>query len=228
VGTTRDGTRIAPLFLIAGGAAGLVAGASHGDLPEGSGSAALQFVDTHPAYALVHLVSILGAVLWAVGLAGWGMDRSSPASRWLAEAAGRVALIGASVMAVQFSLDGTGLEALAALWAEPGGANGVYETTTQIGAEVMVGTALTWVVLLYGLVPLLAGSSLILTARHTLGWTGVVLGAFSLSGGTTLALRVYVLPDWLVFAGATIGVNLWILMLGVVALQAHRKSRRFG
>ena len=38
----------------------LAAGAAHGDLPESSGEAALRFVASHDAYALVHFVSILG------------------------------------------------------------------------------------------------------------------------------------------------------------------------
>jgi hypothetical protein len=217
---TKDATmRIGPIFLIVGGAAGLIGGATHGDLPEDSGAAALQFVADHPAYAMVHLISILGAVLWALGLTGWRVNRSMEASQWLARAAGHVALIGAAVLAVQFSLDGIGMEALAALWSEPRASKGVFEAIAQIAPEALVGTALTWVVLLYGLTPILAGSSLILANHSTVGWSGLVIGAFSLVGGLLLALRVEIMPDWLVFAGSTIGGNLWIIALGVVMLR---------
>lgn len=47
-------------LIVIGATLALVGGATHGDLPEGSGAAALQFVADHPAYALVHFVSILG------------------------------------------------------------------------------------------------------------------------------------------------------------------------
>lgn len=95
----------------------------------------------------------------------------------------------------------------------------MFEAIAEIGADVLVGTALMWVVLLYGLAPLLAGSSLILAAHSILGWSGVVLGAFSVVGGVALALRVEMVPDWLVFAGATIGINVWIIILGTVVLK---------
>ena len=172
--------RIAPIFLIVGGAAGLIGGATHGDLPQDSGSAAIQFVADHPAYAMVHLISILGAVLWALGLTRWRVHQSTAVSQWLAGAAGHVALIGAAVLAVQFSLDGIGMEALAALWSEPNASKGVLEAIAEIAPEVLVGTARTWVVLLYGLPPILAGSSLILTTHATIGWSGLVLGVILL------------------------------------------------
>jgi hypothetical protein len=146
--TTGHMTRIGPILLILAGAAALIGGATHGDLPEHSGARALQFVADHPAYALVHLISILGAVLWALGLTGWRVDGSTDTSRWLAAAAGRVALIGAAVLAVQFSLDGIGMEALVALWSEPGSSTEVFEAVAEIAPEALIGTALTWVVLL--------------------------------------------------------------------------------
>jgi hypothetical protein len=218
-GKRRPVAQVGPVFLIVGGAAGLIGGATHGDLPEDSGAAALQFVADHPAYALVHIVSILGAVLWSIGLAGRCVDRATPTGRWPAAAAGHAALAGAAVMAVQFSIDGIGMTALAALWSEPGASRETFEAIAEIAPAALVGTALTWVVILYGLAPILAGSSLVLTARPVLGWTAVALGAFSVVGGLTLALRVNLLPDWLVFAGATIGVNLWIICLGAAQLR---------
>ncbi|MEU8245138.1 hypothetical protein [Nonomuraea sp. NPDC048916] len=122
-------------------------------------------------------------------------------------------------MAVQFSLDGIGMEALAALWSEPGSTKDVFEAIAEIAPEALIGTALTWVALLYGITPILAGSSLVLAGRAPLGWSGLLLGVFSLAGGLLLALRVEIVPDWLVFAGSIIGVNLWIVILGVYLLR---------
>lgn len=70
--------------MVAGGALALIGGATHGDLPEGSGDAALRFLADHPAYALVHFVSILGAVLWVLGMNGWQATRTKATARWLA------------------------------------------------------------------------------------------------------------------------------------------------
>ena len=59
--TERRATAGVTAMLVAAGATlVLAAGAAHGDLPESSGEAALRFVASHDAYALVHFVSILG------------------------------------------------------------------------------------------------------------------------------------------------------------------------
>jgi hypothetical protein len=168
----------------------------------------------------VHVVSILGALSWAIGLTGWRPGNSTATGTWLASAAGRVALVGVAVLAVQFSLDGIGMEALVALWSRPDSPTGVFEAIAAIAPEALVGTALIWLVLLYGLTPILAGSSIVLGRRPILGWTGIALGSYSAGGGLILALGIGVVPDWLVFAGATIGVNLWVVALGVTLWRA--------
>jgi hypothetical protein len=222
-------SRASSAFLIAGGVAALVGGATHGDLPEDSGAAALRFLTDHPAYALVHFVSILGGVLWALGLAGADGVRSSSLARWLMRSSGRTGLVGAGVLAVQFSLDGVGSEALAALWSEPGADRAMLETVAEMAPEVLIGVALTWVMLLYGLAPLLAGCALVADGDELLGWSGVVLGAFGTCGALVVALGSTVVPDWLVFAAAIIGGSLWAIALGVhdlVRIARHRAAGR--
>lgn len=202
-------------LIVVGAALGLVGGATHGDLPEGSGAAALQFVADHPAYALVHFVSILGAILWATGLA----ELARTDDYWAGRAAGRIALVGAAVLAVQFSLDGVGLEAMARHWASPGADTALFERMAEIAPDILVGTAFTWVMILYGLPPVLVGWSLITTGRHVLGWIGIVVGTLSFTGALLLALGASFILDAIVFAGATIGVNLWLIAINLDGRQ---------
>jgi|GEM_PF-5665643 len=210
--------RASSALLISGGIAALVGGATHGDLPEGSGALALQFVADHPAYALVHFVSIFGGVLWAVGLASCHVLRASVFARWLTRAGGHVALIGAAVLAVQFSLDGVGVEALAARWSTPGADQGMLETVASLAPDVLIGVALTWVMLLYGLAPLLAGWALLVDRHAILGWAGVTLGVFATLGTLSRVLGFTMVPDWLVFAGSVMGGSIWAIALGVYGL----------
>lgn len=97
--------------LIIGGARSRWRWAVHRDLPEGSGEAALRFVADHPSYALIHFGSIIGAVLWTMGLRRYPAVLDDVRARLVAQWASTVATIGAGVLAVQFSLDGYGLPA---------------------------------------------------------------------------------------------------------------------
>lgn len=194
-------------LIVSGAALALVGGATHGDLPEGSGASALQFVADHPAYALVHFVSILGAAGWVAGVTLRARDQG----HWAATGGAVAATIGAAVLAVQFSLDGVGLEALARLWSTSPADRAMVETIAEVAPDVFIGLALTWVMVLYGLAPALLGWALLGQGRRTLGLTGTVLGVFTLAGALALALGAAFIPDAVVFGGATIGANLWLV-----------------
>jgi hypothetical protein len=73
----------------------------------------LRFVADRPSYALVHFGSIIGVVLWTVGLRSSSALFDDTRARLVAQWASTVATIGAGVLAVQFSLDGFGLPAMA-------------------------------------------------------------------------------------------------------------------
>lgn len=205
--------------MVGGGVLALIGGATHGDLPEGSGDAALRFLADHPAYALVHFVSIFGAVLWVLGLNGWYATRTKASARWLARAGGHASLIGAGVLAVQFSLDGSGAQTLAALWTDSGASDAGLETVAELAPELLVGVALTWVMLLYGLPLILVGVSLLIDKRRVLGWSGLLIGGFAFVGGFTLAIDPDILPDALVFGGSIISASIWVIATGIHTLR---------
>jgi hypothetical protein len=213
-------SRISSIFMVAGGVLTLIGGATHGDLPEGSGEAALMFLADHPAYALVHFVSIFGAVLWALGLNGWHPTRRKGTARWLARAGGHTALIGAAVLAVQFSLDGAGAQSLASLWLEPEASVAQIERIAEMAPELLVGVALTWVMFLYGLPLMLVGASFLIDQQRLLGWIGMLIGGFALVGGFALAVGADILPDAMVFGGSIIAASIWMIASGIHSFAA--------
>lgn len=213
--TERHATARMTTMLVASGATlVLAAGAAHGDLPESSGETALRFVASHEAYALVHVVSILGGVLWAVGLRGYPQLLDDPRARLVASWASGSALVGASVLAVQFSIDGFGLSAVADRFA---GADPATQATlgdvTEITADALVGLALLWVILLYGVtICLLAAAELLEPIRpRWIAVAGSAVGAWIAGAALTVALGGTVIPDWLAFVSAIVGGDIWLI-----------------
>jgi hypothetical protein len=215
----RAVSRLSSIFMVAGGALALIGGATHGDLPDSSGDAALRFLADHPAYALVHFLSIFGAVLWVLGINGWQATRRKATARWLARAGGHTALIGAAVLAVQFSLDGSGAQTLTAMWTESGASETGLETIAELAPGLLVGVALTWVMLLYGLPLILVGTSLLIDQRRVLGWAGLLIGGFAFVGGFALAIGAETLPDAVVFGGSIISGSIWVIATGIHTLR---------
>lgn len=221
------GTARATSALIIGGAAlALVMGAAHGDLPEGSGEAALRFVADHRAYGLVHFGSIIGAVVWVLGLRGYPPLLDDMWARLVAQWASTVATVGAGVLAVQFSLDGFGLPAIAVRFnAADAATQETLADVAEITADATVGLALMWVIVLYGLaIALLAGSTLLdPSGNRWVGATGLAMGTWTGAASLTVALGVSLIPDWLAFVSGVVGGNLWLIAWG--ALMPRRQER---
>lgn len=214
--TTPDQTiRMTTSLVFAGAALNLAMGAAHGDLPENSGEAALAFVVAHPAYALIHFGSVVGATLWALGLGGYPRLLNDPRARVVGGWAANAALIGAAVLAVQFSLDGFGLPAMANRFvaADPA-TRAALGDIAMMSADVMIGLALLWVILLYGLTIVLVATSALLERRQPrlLSWSGVIIGVWTGTGALAVALGAEVIPDWLAFVSAIVGGNLWLMI----------------
>lgn len=193
----------------------LAAGAAHGDLPESSGGAALRFVASHATYALVHVVSILGGVLWAVGLRGYPQLLVDPRARVVASWASGSALVGASVLAVQFSLDGFGLPALADRYAGAVPATqAMLGDVAEITADALVGLALLWVILLYGVtICLLAAADLLASSgARWIAVAGLAVGAWTAGAALSVALGGTVVPDWLAFVSAIVAGDVWLIV----------------
>lgn len=212
-GTPMTG-RATYALIIGGAALILVMGAAHGDLPEGSGEAALRFVAGRRTYAAVHFGSIVGAVLWVLGLRGYPQLLDDARARLVAQWASAAATVGAGVLAVQFSLDGFGLPAIAGHFtaADPVGRETLAHAA-EITADAMIGLALMWVILLYGLAIVLVAASSVLdpSGDHWVGAVGMVVGIWTGTAALAVALGATVIPDWLAFVSGIVGGNLWLI-----------------
>lgn len=144
---------------------------------------------------------------WVAGVA----LRAREQDHWAATGGAVAAAIRAAVLAVQFSLDDVGLVALARLGSTAPADQAMVETIAEVAPDVLVGMALTWVMMLYGRAPALLGWSMLRQGRRALGLTGTILGVSALTGALALALGATFILDAVVFGGATIGVNLWLI-----------------
>lgn len=88
----------------------------------------------------------------------------------------------------------------------------------------MVGLALMWVILLYGLaVSLLAASTLLDASMHRwLSVAGLAVGVWIGTASLSVALGGFLVPDWLAFVSGIVGGNLWLIAFG--ALIRRRTS----
>lgn len=126
----------------------------------------------------------------------------APKARAWWEAGSAAALVGVAVFAVQFSIDGYGLDAAAEAWSSA--AAGLREMLGR-AVETMVmfleGPAMLWIMLMLGLPILLFSTAIPSEPERSkwTGWLGAVVGAGSLAGGVSLFLRQGVVADWLVF-----------------------------
>ncbi len=182
--------RVGAVCAIVGTLAYGVFGATHGDLEIPTTETALRFVAARPAWQAVHLLGVLAYLLWAgalVALAGSLTRRSAGALARLAQAS---LSIGTTVMAVDLSLDGIGLKALADAWASAPVSGQADLLRAGDLFIVVLGTTAWSAQLLVGLAFLLYGLTVLRSREYPvwLAWGGVVAGAGWLAVGIGLFL----------------------------------------
>jgi hypothetical protein len=165
----------------------------------------------------VHLGSIIGVVVWTIGIVALSRSFDQPAGE-LAWPAAISTLIGAPVLVIQFAIDGYGHHALASLWehARPSERESLAHSAELVDIT-LEGPGFAWLVLLWGVPLILIGLAVVIDRRSPawLGWPGVALGAAIVTAALTRFLQSTLLPDGLVFAAATFGAAVWGIALGI-------------
>ena len=216
----RSLLRTGAVCAIAGTLTNLVATAGHGDLPEAGTAAELAFVADRASWSYVHLLSIVGVLLWLAGFVALAQSlRCTPAA-----ALGRLALasacVGASVHVVFFSIDGYALKRTADAWAAATGAQ--QADLFQAGNLVLLlqnSQFVSAIAFMLGLPFALFGLAVARSRTYPawLGWVAVLAGLGSLVTGVTRFVGLdQLIPDPVFFPVFALPASLWIAALGVL------------
>jgi hypothetical protein len=202
---------------------------AHGDIPAADPEAALRFIAAHPAYAGIHLGTILGVLVWVGGVIAIWSTLASPLGRLLGRLGGASVLVGAAIFIVDFSIDGVAGQDLATAWT---GASPTQQAdlvlADHVAATMLRGTSLTSIVILWG-VPLLLFALAVMSEGYPawIGWSGVAVGAVTILAALALLLQPDLFPGVVVYGLlASVLVQLWSVALGV--LMWRRAVTAFG
>jgi hypothetical protein len=191
---------------------------AHGDIPAADPEAALRFIAAHPAYAGIHLGTILGVLVWVGGVIAIWSTLASPLGRLLGRLGGASVLVGAAIFIVDFTIDGVAGQDLAMAWAAATpAAQADLVRAAHTALTMLRGPSLVAIVLLWGLPLLLFGSAVLLEGYPAwLGWSGLAVGAVTILAALMLLLQPDVFPGVLVYGLlASIVVPLWSVGLGL-------------
>jgi hypothetical protein len=210
--------RLGAVCMILGSVAVVGFRLAHGDLPAAEPEAALRFITNHPAYAAVHLGTILGVLVWAGGLIALSGTLTHQVARLLGRLGAASVLVGAAIFTVEHSIDGAAGQALARAWAAaPAAGQAEVVRAVDIAFTMIRGTSVIAVAVLWGLPPALFGRALMLEDHPSwLGWTGVAVGAATILGAISLFLQPDLFPGVLVYGLLVFVVQLWSVAVGGV------------
>jgi hypothetical protein len=220
--TQRPAHHVSGLCLLLGSVAVFVFRAAHGDLPAADASAALAFIAGRPVYAAVHLGALLGVLVWVGGLVALAMVFASSVGRlagWLGTASG---LIGAAVYIVDFSIDGYAGRGLAGRWTTASPAQRVtLEQAATTVFQILGGTSLTSIAILWGLPLVLFGLALLWEGFPPwLAWTGLIIGTVTFLAALAQYLQPDLVPGVWIYGGLVSLVQLWSVLLAIAVWRA--------
>jgi hypothetical protein len=204
---------------------------AHGDAPAADPDAQLRFITAHPAYAGVHLGTILGVLAWAAGFVALAGTLRHPLAGLLGRLGAASVLVGAAVFVVDFTIDGVAGQDLARAWAAaPPAAQADLVLAARTAGTMLRGTSLTSIAILWGVPLLLFGRAVALEGYPAwLGWTGSAAGAATVLGATALLLQPDLFPGVLVYGLlASVVVQLWSIVLGVAMWRRAGRSTARG
>jgi len=189
-GGVRVLRRIGAVAAVAGTLPQVAAGSSQAALL-GTGDASLAALAGLPdwAWPLVYLGFVVGALLWVVALVALAATLTEGAAWALGRLAAATAIVGATLHAVDGSLNGSALSSLARAWAAaPAAERAVLEQNGDLLFRLLDATWAGVITLFHGVPFILAGLGVVLSRRFPawLGWVGVLGGAGSVVIGVAM------------------------------------------
>ena len=213
--------RIGAVGAILGAVVSVAAGTGFDNITNELGTqAVLHYISSRPAWywPTVQLGFILGALLWVGALAALAGSLTHGAGWALGRWGAAIVIVGATIHAVDSSINGFGLTALAHAWAAA--------PVSEQSSLLLAGSVLLWIlggtwasvlVLFHGVPFVLFGLAVVLDRSYPawLGWLGVVGGLGSLLCGVTMFLGVGLGPERLFIVFALV-VSLWMVAMGIL------------
>jgi hypothetical protein len=197
----------------------------HGDLPDQSTETALSWVAARPL-SMLHLGIILCSLLWVAALMGLASSLTEPIAWALGRLGSVSVIIGATLLAVHYRIDGPALEEVADAWSRATGTD--KQALLDRGEMVLLMTGggfPLYVALLLGLPFLLFGLAVALDSSYPswLGWLAALAGAGAFVVGTANFARLDFLPIQ-VFVAFVFLLDLWMLIMGAL-MWRHTQIR---
>lgn len=200
---------------------------SHGDLPDQTAESALAWVAGKPLAAL-HLGIILCFLLWVGALIALGSSLVEGTSWALGQLGSAAAVVGATLLAVHYRIDGPALEQVADAWAGAAGAEREQLLARGDLVILMTGGGFPlYVALLLGLPFILFGIAVILSSAYPswLGWLGAGAGAVAFVVGTTNFVGLEFPPIQL-FVLSVFLLDVWMIAMGVLMWRRATTGNR--
>lgn len=214
--------RIGAVCAIAGTIGYLALFLLHGDLPDETPESALSWVADRP-FSLLHMGIILCSLLWVGALIALAESLVGATSWALGRLGSAAAVVGATLLAVHYRIDGPALEQVADAWAAARGAR--RDELLEQGELVLLMTGggfPLYVALLLGLPFLLFGLAVIFSDNYPswLGWLGAVAGAGAFVVGTANFAGLEFPPIEL-FVVFVFLVDIWMLVIGMLMWRSR-------
>jgi hypothetical protein len=198
----------------------------HGDLPDETTEAALAWVADRP-FSLLHMGIILCSLLWVGAFIALGSSLTGAATWALGRLGSAAAVIGATLLAVHYRVDGPALEEVADAWAAADGAGRAELLKDGELVLLMAGGGFPlYVALLLGLPFLIFGLAMVLSSDYPswLGWLGTVAGAGAFIVGVTNFSGLEFPPIEL-FVLFVFLADLWMLITGALMWRRAASGR---
>lgn len=202
----------------------------HGDLPDETTESALAWVAQKPL-SLLHMGIILCFLLWLAALMALASSLVDATSWALGQLGVAAAMVGATLLAVHYRIDGPALEEVADAWAAASGADRARLLDRGELVLLMTGGGFPlYVALFLGLPFLLFGLATAFSSNYPtwLGWLGAGAGAVAFVVGSTNFVGLTFLPIQL-FVLSVFLLDIWMIVIGVLmwrhAAGADRRPR---
>ncbi|MGD9529300.1 MAG: hypothetical protein AB7V44_21230, partial [Pseudonocardia sp.] len=168
----------------------------HGDLPDQTAESALSWVAQRP-FSLLHLGIILCSLLWVAAFLGLAASLADAVPWALGQLGSAAAIVGATLLAVHYRIDGPALEEVADAWVV---ATGPEKARLLEHGELVLlmtgGGFPLYVALLLGLPFALFGIAVAVSSEYPsiLGWLGAVVGVVGFSTGAANFALLALIP----------------------------------